>query len=84
MRPCQIASKANLKTAVVLSALRELGATRREYFIPRLHQGTDRIRKTSRLIVEYRLAPAVLDLSLFPSFLLHPRRSSNVKTRHHP
>lgn len=73
-RPSDVALRANLKTAVVLSALRELAAERREFLIPRLHVGADRTRKTSRLIVEYRLVEASFDLSVFPSFLLCPSK----------
>ena len=69
LRPSTIASLANLKTAVVLSALRALDADRQEFLIPRLHHGADRVRKTSRLVVEYRLRSAV-DFSSFPPFLL--------------
>ena len=73
LRPCQIASLTNLKTAVVLSVLRVLEAERRDYTIPRLHHGANRTRKTSRLIIEYRLRAAA-DLTLFPSFLLCPSK----------
>ena len=73
-QPGDVAARANLTIAVVLSVLRELSAERREFLIPRLHVGADRTRKTSRLIVEYRLVSASLDLSVFPSFLLCPSK----------
>lgn len=76
LRPSEVAARANLKTAVVLSVLRELSAERRELLIPRLHVGADRTRKTSRLIVEYRLVAASFDLSVFPSFLLCPSKEN--------
>ena len=79
LRPSAIAAKTGLKTAVVLSVLREVGADRREFLMPRLHHGATRTRKTSRLIVEYRTAPP-LDVSLFPSFLLYP--SKEMKWQH--
>lgn len=69
-RPSAIARQTNLNTAVVLSALRVLNVLRREYITPRLHHGRDRIRKTSRLIVEYRLVTS--PVALYPSFLLPP------------
>ena len=73
LRPCDLAKATGLNTAVVLSALRWFAAehkvSRREYLIERMHQGRDRLRRTSRLIVEYR---KVLPLSPFPAWLQPP------------
>lgn len=72
-RPSALASVANLNTAQVLAALRSLrmshSISRREYLVPRLHHGRVRTRKTSRLIVEYRLNR----MPTFPTFMWAPR-----------
>jgi len=73
LRPCDLAKATGLNTAVVLSVLRGLAlehkVTRREFLVGRLHQGRDRLRKTSRLVVQYR---KVLPLSPFPAWLQPP------------
>lgn len=73
MRPCVISATTGLTTAVVLSALRMLqqdhAVGRREYVIERLHQGRDRTRKTSRLIVEYKRISREVK---FPAWLMPP------------
>jgi DNA-binding IclR family transcriptional regulator len=75
-RPSDLASRAGMNVAAVLAALRSLSTThcidRRERLVPRMHHGRQRIRKTSRLIVEYRL----LKPAAYPSFLLAPRGPS--------
>lgn len=71
LRPCGIAASTGLSTAVVLSVLRAMAVehqvSRREYTVERLHQGRDRTRKTSRLIVEYKRMPAPVK---YPSWLM--------------
>lgn len=73
LRPCVIAATTGLSTAVVLSVLRTLQqdfqVARREYLIERLHQGRDRTRKTSRLIVEYK---RICYEAKFPAWLMPP------------
>ena len=73
MRPCVIAVATGLSTAVVLSALRAMAAdnqvSRREYLIERLHQGRERTRKTSRLIVEYK---RIAVTARYPAWLMPP------------
>jgi DNA-binding IclR family transcriptional regulator len=72
-RPSELARRTGANVAKVLASLRSLSVThsiaRREYLVPRLHHGRDRVRKTSRLIVEYRLVKT----ATYPSFLLAPR-----------
>lgn len=72
-RPSDLASLANINTAQVLAALRSLRMThsisRREYLVPRVHHGRLRTRKTSRLVVEYRLNR----IPVFPTFMWAPR-----------
>ncbi len=61
VRPLEVATATTLSVKTVLDILtrlkqdRDVEVQRREYWVPRLHHGRDRTRRTSRLVVEYRV-----------------------------
>lgn len=74
MRPLDVARESGQALGVALAALLRMHRAglveRRAYLVPRVHVGRERVRKTSREIVEYRIV--IKHRLVFPDWLSPP------------